>query len=178
MAVKRQAKPLSTGFCLCGIGHWPWTPHMPTHTHINEHWLCEDHRENERQLWVEAYVCALQCMVEASVSQCWITEGGTKMPKVSSLVKTFLNTTGIECLHISSDSAGPHHVTKCLFKALKVKEKVSYVGWMKWQCDACQPLHGTNSCSHRLIKSFGMKKCCATTLAKSLTSELACQGSA
>ena len=39
-------------------------------------------------------MCALQHMVEASVGQSWITESGTKVPKVSRLVEIFLHATG------------------------------------------------------------------------------------
>ena len=37
-------------------------------------------------------------------------------------------------------------------------------------CDVCQTLHGINSHSHRLTKSFDMKRCYATTQEKCLTS--------
>ena len=59
------------------------------------YWLRKNGGEDERQLWIEAYMCALQHMVEASVGQCWITESSTKVPKVSRLVEIFLNATGM-----------------------------------------------------------------------------------
>ena len=58
------------------------------------YWLRENSgRENERQLWIEAYACALQRVAKASVGRRWITEKGTRVPKVSRLVKIFLNAT-------------------------------------------------------------------------------------
>ena len=60
------------------------------------YWLQESSKEDERQLWIEAYVCALQCVAEASVGQRWIMERGTRVPKVSRLVEIFLNATGMQ----------------------------------------------------------------------------------
>ena len=45
---------------------------------------------------------------------------------------------------------------------VKVKEKVLCIGWMRWQHDVRQTLRGTNSHSHKLTKSFGVKRCYAT----------------
>ena len=58
------------------------------------YWLWERSGEGERQLWIEAYVCALQCMAEASMGWRWIMEKGTWVPKISRFVKIFLNVTG------------------------------------------------------------------------------------
>ena len=60
------------------------------------YWLRENSREGERQLWIEAYACALQHVAETSVGQSWITESRTKVPRVSRLVETFLNATGMQ----------------------------------------------------------------------------------
>ena len=71
---------------LLSIWHWssaikPPT-YLPTPTSMNiSYWLQESSREDERQLWIEAYVCALQCVAEASVGQRWITEKGRVSPK-------------------------------------------------------------------------------------------------
>ena len=40
-------------------------------------------------------VFSATCVVEASVGQCWITEGENMVPKVSSLVETFVAAMGI-----------------------------------------------------------------------------------
>ena len=39
-------------------------------------------------------MCALQHVAEASVGRRWITERGTRVPKISRLVEIFLNATG------------------------------------------------------------------------------------
>ena len=82
------------------VWHWssavkpPTYPPTPTSMNIG-YWLRESGREDEKQLWIEAYTCALQHMAEASVGQRWITEKGTRVPKVSKLVEIFLNATGM-----------------------------------------------------------------------------------
>ena len=58
------------------------------------YWLRESDEENERQLWIEAYACALQHVAEASVGQRWVTEGGIRVPKIGRVVEIFLNATG------------------------------------------------------------------------------------
>ena len=87
-------------FCLYGTGHPPSNPPHTPHTHM---W--EDSREDERQLWVEAYACALQYMAEVSMGWCWITGNGTRVLKVSKLVETFLNATG--------KRVSPHIIWQC-----------------------------------------------------------------
>ena len=73
--------------------HWSSAVEPPTPTSMNiGYWLWENSGKDQRQLWIEA-VCALQCMVEASMDRRWITERGTKVPKVSRLVDIFLNAT-------------------------------------------------------------------------------------
>ena len=98
MAVKNLAISWPTDFCLCGIGHLAIKPptYPPTPTSMNiSYWLRESGGEDKRQSWIEAYTCALQCMAEASVGQRWITEKGTRVPKISRLVEIFLNATGM-----------------------------------------------------------------------------------
>ena len=51
-------------------------------------------------------MCLPMC-VEASVGQSWTMEGLDMVPKVSSLVETFLAAIGTWCPHMFSDSAGP-----------------------------------------------------------------------
>ena len=78
--------------------HWslavdpPTYPPTPTSMNIG-YWLRESSGENKRQSWIEAYVCALQCVAEASMGQRWIMERGTRVPKISRLVEIFLNAT-------------------------------------------------------------------------------------
>ena len=59
------------------------------------HWLWEDCDVDDRQWWIEAYVCSLQCMAEASMGQFWTVVGETMVPEVSNLVKTFMTMTGM-----------------------------------------------------------------------------------
>ena len=79
--------------------HWssavdpPTYPPMPTSMNIR-YWLQESDEEDEWQLWIEAYACALQRMAEASMGQRWITEGGIRVPKITRVVEIFLNATG------------------------------------------------------------------------------------
>ena len=57
---------------LLSVWHWssavdpPTYPPVPTSMDIG-YWLHESNDEDEQQLWIEAYACALQCMAEASV---------------------------------------------------------------------------------------------------------------
>ena len=37
------------------------------------YWLHETRKRDDRQLWIEAYACALQRVAEASVGRRWIT---------------------------------------------------------------------------------------------------------
>ena len=84
---------------LLSVWHWssamepPTYPPTPTSINIG-YWWQESTREDERQLWIEAYACALQHVAEASVGRRWITEKGERVPKVCRLVKIFLNSTG------------------------------------------------------------------------------------
>ena len=59
------------------------------------YWLRESGGEDEMQSWIEAYMCALQQMAEASLGQRWIMEKGKRVPKISKLVEIFLNVTGM-----------------------------------------------------------------------------------
>ena len=67
---------------------------MPSTLDIS-HLLWEDHDIDNTQWWIEAYACLLQCVAEVSVGQYWTAEGETRVPEVSNLVKTFMNTTEI-----------------------------------------------------------------------------------
>ena len=84
---------------LLSVWHWslavdpPTYPPTPTSMNIR-HWLHESDDEDERQLWIEAYACALQCMAEASVGQRWISYKGIRVPKISRVVEIFLHATG------------------------------------------------------------------------------------
>ena len=63
---------LPADYRLCGIGCQPWTPlyARPAPSSLNiGHWLWEDHDVDDRQQWIEAYACSLQCVAEASVGQ-------------------------------------------------------------------------------------------------------------
>ena len=57
-------------------------------------WLHESDNKDERQHWIEAYMCPLQHMAEASVGRRWITYKGIRVPKISRLVEIFLHATG------------------------------------------------------------------------------------
>ena len=73
---------------LLSVWHWssavdpPTYPPAPISMNIGN-WLRESDEEDERQLWIEAYACALQCMAEASVGQRWISERGIRVPKIA-----------------------------------------------------------------------------------------------
>ena len=47
------------------------------------------------QRWIEAYMCSMQCVAEASVGWYWTAEDGTMTPEVSNLVETFMAMTGM-----------------------------------------------------------------------------------
>ena len=84
---------------LLSMWHWssavdpPTYPPMPTSMNIG-YWLWESDEEDKWQLWIEAYVCALQHMVEASMGWRWITEGEIRVPNITRVVEIFLNATG------------------------------------------------------------------------------------
>ena len=87
------------------VWHWssavdpPTYPPMPTSMDIGC-WLCESNKKDERHRWIEAYMCTLQCMAEASVGRRWIAYKGIRVPKISRLVEIFLHATGTR---VSSD---------------------------------------------------------------------------
>ena len=49
----------------------------------------ESDEKDKWQLWIEAYMCALQCMAEASIGWRWITERGIRVPKITRVVEIF-----------------------------------------------------------------------------------------
>ena len=57
-------------------------------------WLSLDREGTGEDLWIEAYACCLQCMVEASTGWSWVTEGEGMAPQVSPLAQVFLSATG------------------------------------------------------------------------------------
>ena len=75
---------------LLSVWHWssavdpPTYPPAPTSLNIG-YWLRESD-EDEQQLWIETYACALQHMAEASVGRRWIMERGIRVPKITRLV--------------------------------------------------------------------------------------------
>ena len=85
---------------LLSVWHWssavdpPTYPPVPTSMNIGC-WLLESNKEDEQQLWIEAYACALQCMAEASVGRKWISERGIRVPMITRVVEIFLNATGM-----------------------------------------------------------------------------------
>ena len=85
---------------LLSVWHWssaidpPIYPPMPTSMNIG-YWLPESDEEDEQQLWIEAYACALQRVAEASVGRKWISKRGIRVPKITRVVEIFLNATGM-----------------------------------------------------------------------------------
>ena len=79
---------------LLSVWHWalaidpPRYPPTPTSMNIG-YWLRESGEEDERQLWIEAYACALQHVAEASVGQRWITKRGLGCPKSADWLRYF-----------------------------------------------------------------------------------------
>ena len=61
---------------LLSVWHWasalepPVCPPAPSSLDIGQ-WLWEDGNVDDRQLWIEAYMCSLQHMAKASVGQFW-----------------------------------------------------------------------------------------------------------
>ena len=51
-------------------------------------------RGKKEDLWIEAYICCLQHVVEASARCSWVTEGEGMAPQVSPLVQAFLSAMG------------------------------------------------------------------------------------
>ena len=84
---------------LLSVCHWssaidpPTYPLTPTSMNIG-YWLSESDEEDEWQLWIEAYACALQCVARASVGRRWMSERGIRVPKITRVVEIFLNTMG------------------------------------------------------------------------------------
>ena len=84
---------------LLSVWHWssavnpPTYPPTPTFMNIR-YWLHKSDDKDERQLWIEAYACALQLMAEASMGRRWILERGIRVPKITRVVEIFLNATG------------------------------------------------------------------------------------
>ena len=86
------------------LSMWHWSsithptscPPAPTNMEIGW-WLpldWEDREGSREDLWIEAYACCLQHMVEASTGCSWVTEGEGMAPQVSPLAQAFLSTTG------------------------------------------------------------------------------------
>ena len=83
------------------LSTWQWSstthstscPPTPTNMEIRR-WLPLDREGSKEDLWIEAYACCLQHMVEASAGCSWVTEGEGMAPQVSPLVEAFLSTTG------------------------------------------------------------------------------------
>ena len=88
---------------LLSMWHWasaldlPTCPPAPSSLNIG-HWLQEDPKVDERQRWIKAYACSLQCIVEASVGCTGPRKAEQWLQEVSNLVETFMATTG---MHIS-----------------------------------------------------------------------------
>ena len=84
---------------LLSVWHWssavdpPTYPPMPTSMNIG-YWLRQTKKKDIRQFWIEAYVCALQHVAEASVGRRWIAHKGIRVPKISKVVEVFLHATG------------------------------------------------------------------------------------
>ena len=108
---------------LLSVWHWSSAVRAPSHTPLHptsmniSYWLWENSREDERQLWIEAYACGLQCVAEASVGRRWITERGIKVPKVSRLVEIFLNATE----HASIPRHNPVMLARTVWKHMPVQ---------------------------------------------------------
>ena len=83
---------------LLSVWHWssavdpPTCPPTPTSMNIG-YWLCQTKKKDIRQFWIEAYVCALQRVAEASVGRRWITYKGIRVPKISRVVEVCLHAT-------------------------------------------------------------------------------------
>ena len=94
------------------LSTWQWSsathtvscPPTPSNMEIGQ-WLPLDKEGKKEDLWIEAYACCLQCMVEASAGRSWETEGEGMVPQVSPLVHAFLTTTG--------RSVSPSSVREC-----------------------------------------------------------------
>ena len=71
----------------------PMYPPVPTSMDIG-YWLRQTRKNNNRQFWIEAYVCALQRVAEASVGRTWIAFKGRRVPKIVRVVEVFLHATG------------------------------------------------------------------------------------
>ena len=89
---------------LLSIKYWvlaldpPTYPPMPSTLNIG-HWIREDCKVSEWQKWIEAFVCTLQHVDEASIGHTWTTEDKNMTPQVSKLVEMFLAVTR---MHIPS----------------------------------------------------------------------------
>ena len=75
------------------VTHPTFCPPAPTNMEIRW-WLPLDWEGSREDLWIEAYVCCLQCMAEASARRSWVTGGEGMAPQVSPLVQAFLSTMG------------------------------------------------------------------------------------
>ena len=94
------------------LSTWQWSaathaascPPTPSNMEIGR-WLPLDKEGKKEDLWVEAYACCLQCVVEAFIGCSWETKGQGMVPQVSPLVMAFLTAMG--------GSVSPSSVREC-----------------------------------------------------------------
>ena len=168
---------------LLSVWHWssavdpPTYPPVPTSMNIG-YWLRESNDEDERQIWIEAYACALQCMAEASVGQRWIAYRGIRVPKISRLVEIFLHATGT--------LVSPDIIHQC-WPAWHDETPVQNLDGIRWNiilkldeiAMRCTSPIAWDQFVHspKWIRNVGEKKLCATVLGKHSMSECACLAS-
>ena len=168
---------------LLSVWHWssavdpPTYPPVPTSMNIG-HWLRESDDEDERQLWIEAYACALQCVAEASVGRRWISYKGIRVPKISqsgwNIPTRHWNTSATQhypsMLATWRDEMPLQNLEgirrDIIHKLDEVATRIIH-----------RPSRGTHSHSLKWIRTIGEKKLCATIPGKRWTSERACLAS-
>ena len=92
-ATRRLAHHLLSTWQWSSTTHAASCPPAPSNMEIGQ-WLPPDREEKKEDLWMEAYACCLQRMVEASAGCSWETKGEGMVLQVSPLVQACLTATG------------------------------------------------------------------------------------
>ena len=167
---------------LLSVWHWssavdpPTYPPAPTSMDIG-YWLCENNDEDERQLWIEAYACALQCMAKASMGRRWIAYKGIRVPEISRLVEIFLHATGTRVsLDIIHQWWPAWHDETPVQSSDGIRRNIIFkLDEIAMRCTS--PFTWDQFTFPKWMRNVGEKKICATVLGKHSMSERTCLAS-
>ena len=167
----------------CLLSTWQWSstthatscPSTLSNMEIGR-WLPLDREGNKEDLWMEAYACCLQHVVEASVRCSWETVGEEMVLQVSPLVQEFLTAMG--------RSVSPSSVRECWPSKNDIipRQPMNIVRARithcldKWPCEALLLSCGTCSCGRSRIRIFGKRIAFPIHLDRRWILALKCQG--